>query len=107
MEDFSQFEALKACDPADAGETGETVPDLGSTAFTLHQFEHSVQRELLAQPGLRFSSLVVRRIPKGVCLEGVLEAAVAPDDVTSLAQRVAGVEQVLNHLVIRRPLRKG
>ena len=97
MEDLSQFDALDVCD-SDSGTT--------STLFTLHELEHSVQRELLAQPGLDFSSLVVRRIPGGVCLEGVLEASVGADDVTSLAQRVAGVQQVLNHLVIRRPARR-
>lgn len=96
MEDVSQLDALDAC---------ESMTDSASSLFTLHALEHSVQRELLAQPGLDFSSLVVRRIPGGVCLEGVLETSAGPDDVTTLAQRVAGVEQVLNHLVIRRPPR--
>lgn len=92
MEDLSQLDAFDAC---------ETT----STLFTLHELEQSVQRELLSQPGLDFSSLVVRRIPGGVCLEGVLEATDEADDVASLVQRVAGVDQVLNHLVIRRPRR--
>ncbi|MBW3539517.1 MAG: BON domain-containing protein [Planctomycetes bacterium] len=72
-----------------------------------HQLEESVQRELLSAPRCRFSSLVVRRIAGGVCLEGVLEAAGALPDIASLARRVAGVEQVLNHLVVRRPRPKG
>ncbi|HUG93540.1 MAG TPA: BON domain-containing protein [Planctomycetaceae bacterium] len=96
MEELSQLDTLDACDSAS---------DTASTLFTLHELEHTVQRELLAQPDLDFSSLVVRRIPGGVCLEGVLETCVGASDVTSLARRVAGVQQVLNHLVIRRPAR--
>jgi hypothetical protein len=67
-----------------------------------HRLEQAVQRRLLAHPDLRFSSLVIRRIPNGVCLEGVLENQ-ANLDVSSLARSVAGVEEVLNHLVVRRP----
>jgi hypothetical protein len=77
-----------------------------SSPFAEHELELTVQRELLAQPGLDFASLVVRRIPGGVCLEGVLETSAEAKDVSSLAQRVSGVAQVLNHLVIRRPARR-
>ena len=72
-----------------------------------HQVELNVQRELFAHSELRFSSLVVRRIPNGVCLEGVVEAHVNSPDVCSLAQAVLGVDEVLNHLVVRRLLAKG
>ncbi|MGQ0632987.1 MAG: BON domain-containing protein [Planctomycetaceae bacterium] len=65
-----------------------------------HQVEHAVQRELLAHPRLHFASLVVRRIDNGVCLQGVLEADDESPDVSSIAQRIAGVQQVLNRLVI-------
>jgi osmotically-inducible protein OsmY len=65
-----------------------------------HQVELEVQRELLAQPSLHFSSLVVRRINNGVCLQGVLETDAECSDVCSIAQRVTGVRQVLNHLVV-------
>ena len=68
-----------------------------------HQIEENVQRELLAQAGLQFSSLVVRRVPNGVCLEGVLEADDADgasSSINGLARRVAGVQEVLNHLVV-------
>ena len=70
----------------------------------VHRIEEEVQRELLGQAGLRFSSLVVRRVPGGVCLEGVLEADdgdAASSNVCGLARRVAGVQDVLNHLVMR------
>lgn len=67
-----------------------------------HQVEQEVRRHLLTHPNLRFSSLVIRRIRDGVCLEGVLEADQPAPDVCRLAQSVAGVRQVLNHLVVRR-----
>ncbi len=67
-----------------------------------HQIEQDVQRYLLAHPELCFSSLVVRRVRNGVCLEGVVEASHSSPDVAGLAQRVAGVESVLNHLVVQR-----
>lgn len=72
-----------------------------------HRLERDVQRCLLDHPDLQFSSLVVRRVRDGVCLEGVLEVEGFCPDVSSLAQRVAGVSQVLNHLVVRRPPQKG
>lgn len=66
-----------------------------------HRVESQVKRELQSDPGLRFSSLVVRRINDGVCLEGVLDVDDTVPDVDSLARRVAGVNNVLNHLVLR------
>jgi len=69
-----------------------------------HRLEHAVQRRLLSHPELRFSSLVIRRIPNGVCLEGVVESS-GDLDVGNLARTVAGVDEVLNHLVVRRPAR--
>jgi osmotically-inducible protein OsmY len=83
---------------------GSSPPRFASEAlsgFTSpHQVELDVQRALLAQPRLHFSSLVVRRINDGVCLQGVLEADADSPDVCSIAQRISGVRQVLNHLVI-------
>ena len=67
-----------------------------------HQIEEDVQRELLGHPDLRFSSLVVRRICDGVCLEGVLDVDDTCPDVCGLARQVAGVREVLNHLVVHR-----
>lgn len=65
-----------------------------------HRLEREIQRQLLAEPHLKFSSLVVRRVENGVCLQGVLEADVDAPDVVSLVQRIAGVDQVLNHLLV-------
>jgi hypothetical protein len=96
-----QFEAVD--NPEDVGSPsrkgGCTVLGGGP-----HQIERDVQRALLSQPGLRFSSLVVRRVGRGVfCLEGVLETAGKTPDVSGLARRVAGVDRVLNRLVVRQP----
>jgi osmotically-inducible protein OsmY len=76
--------------------------DSGVIAAGPHQIEEDVQRELLGHPNLRFSSLVVRRIRDGVCLEGVLNVDETCPDVCGLARQVAGVREVLNHLVIHR-----
>jgi hypothetical protein len=65
-----------------------------------HGIEQAVRRRLLGEPQLKFSSLVIRRIRDGVCLEGVMLTDGDCPDVCSLAQSVRGVEQVLNHLVI-------
>ena len=75
-----------------------------------HQMEIEVRQRLMSHPHLNFSSLVIRRIGKGVCLEGVLEAEDESPDVCDLAQQVSGVEEVRNHLVMRsnrRPPAKG
>lgn len=83
--------------PADSG----VFRELSSTSsFKTHSIERQVQRKLLAQPNLKFSSLVVRRMPGGVCLEGVLEMTDG-SDLCKLARQVEGVEQVLNRLVVR------
>jgi hypothetical protein len=73
------------------------------TVSPAHDLEQAVRRELSAQPELCFSSLVIHRIPDGVCLEGVLEIEDDCPDVDRLVRRVAGVEHVLNHLVVKRP----
>jgi len=69
-----------------------------------HGLEQAVHRRLCSQPGLQIASLVIRRIPNGVCLEGVLESDAALD-ICTLARSIAGVDEVRNRLVIRRPLR--
>lgn len=68
-----------------------------------HEVEQDVRRQLMAQPRLQFNSLVVRRIADGVCLEGVVETDFHRDDVGRLAGTVAGVNRVLNRLVVRQP----
>jgi hypothetical protein len=91
--------------PAEAGSSRVFVESVGSTNLPRcfeapHGLEQAVHRRLCSQPGLSISSLVIRRIPNGVCLEGVLESD-ADQDVCHLARSIAGVDEVLNHLVIR------
>ncbi|QDU36469.1 hypothetical protein Mal4_07550 [Maioricimonas rarisocia] len=66
------------------------------------EIERNVRNTLVDQPGLKFSSLVVRRIHDGVCLEGVLEVSDDTDgtDVSNLARQVAGVDNVINRLLV-------
>lgn len=63
--------------------------------------EADVRQKLLNESGLNFSSLVVRRVADGVCLEGVLEIFEEDVDVAATALRVDGVENVHNHLLVR------
>lgn len=81
---------------------GSSPPRFASEAVGVlpspHQIELDVQRALLAHPSLRFASLVVRRIDNGVCLQGVVD--VDSPDVCDIVQRVSGVGQVLNHLLV-------
>ncbi len=64
-----------------------------------HQLECDVKRKLLAQTEVVFSSLVVRRTPSGICLQGVVECGSSGIDVCSLVRQLAGVE-VLSQLVM-------
>lgn len=71
-----------------------------------HGVEKDVQRELLAEPQLHFSSLVIHRVPNGVCIEGVVAADADSPDISRVARRVAGVETVIDRVLITqsRPL---
>jgi hypothetical protein len=94
---------LAALDPVGTSPRNAWEEDQKKALWTIeapHGLEHAVQRHLLAHPELRFSTLVIRRIPNGVCLEGVLEAS-ANLDICGLARSISGVNEVLNHLVVR------
>lgn len=65
-----------------------------------HLMESGVRRKLMEDPGLSVSSLVVRRIPNGVCLEGVVHVHDTKSDVKSIARQVLGVQEVQNHLLV-------
>jgi osmotically-inducible protein OsmY len=95
---------LAALDPLEASSPGslwgESEKRAHWTVEAPHRLEHAVKRHLLSHPELRFSTLVIRRIPNGVCLEGVLEHS-ANLDICDLARSIAGVNEVLNHLVVR------
>ena len=72
-----------------------------------HQVEQDVRRFLLSRVDLRFSSLVVRRIHDGICLEGVVEVDGDVADIGKLFANAVGLDRVLNRLVARRPPKKG
>lgn len=65
-----------------------------------HGIEQEVQRCLTANPELKVSSLVVRRIDQGICLQGVAESQDDARCLCSLAKTVTGVERVLDRLLI-------
>lgn len=66
-----------------------------------HGVERQVRCVLTSHPGLSFSSLVVHRVRGGVCLTGVVESSDGDPDVCGLARQVAGVNEVLNRLIVR------
>ena len=79
----------------------KNLPPVAASCRRPHQLEREVQRRILADGGLSISSLVIRRIRDGVCLEGVLESPQSSSQVESIARTVEGVQRVLNCLVVR------
>ncbi len=82
--------------------SGSCIADVRSEqcATHPHDVEAEVQRVLTGTPDLEFSSLVVRRVPQGVCLEGVLHSNSRSSDLADLVRTVAGVDVVINHLLV-------
>jgi hypothetical protein len=71
-----------------------------SGIFTpLHPLEYEVIRKLRSHPSVKISSLVVRRIPEGVCLQGVLETNPEGEDFLQLLHEIEDVTNVVNQLV--------
>lgn len=60
-----------------------------------------IRRQLLAEEGLTFSSLVVRRVADCICLEGVLEIDTDDIDVDAAALRIAAGTSLRNQLIVR------
>lgn len=75
--------------------------DLAEVDRAPHRIEREVQHLLSSQPGLRVSSLVVRRVGNGVCLTGVIESMDDQIDLSGLVKEVAGVDDVMNRLLVR------
>ncbi len=88
----------------EVSETCDTIELSADDSVLLHphQLEYDVRNQLMSEPGLNFTSLVVRRMRDGLCLEGVLEADDDADNVASIVRRICGATQVLNHLVVHR-----
>ena len=66
-----------------------------------HDYERDIQRRLLETPGLHFSSLVVRRLENGVCVQGVLENSGPQLDVARIVREICGVDHVVDQVVVR------
>ena len=64
-----------------------------------HDIEAEVRRELLAVKGVSIASLVVRRIPNGVCLQGILLREDDSMDLCEIIRRIPGIAEVQNHTV--------
>lgn len=71
-----------------------------SSSSAGHDLEREVQRRLMDEPGLNFTSLVIRRLNDGVCIQGVLETDADSPDLCSLAKQVAGVDRVIDQVVV-------
>jgi hypothetical protein len=80
---------------------GEYCPLNYSECSESHDFERDIQRRLLETPGLHFSSLVVRRLDDGICVQGVLEMTGPHLDIGKIVRDVSGVENVVNQVLVR------
>ena len=69
-------------------------------ADSSHQLATDVRKALMTEDGLDIASLVVRRIPNGVCLEGVIHVHGDDVDVCRAIRKLDGVGEILNHLVV-------
>lgn len=67
------------------------------------QLERTLRRVLQNLPGVTFESLVIRRVPSGVCLQGYAIIDDGDLDLGMIAQGIDGVGDVLDRVVaIRR-----
>ena len=69
-------------------------------ARSCHDVESDVRRELLAIDRVKLSSLVVRRMQNGICLQGVVKFADESFDICDAVRKIPGVNRILNHLVV-------
>lgn len=67
---------------------------------TAHELETDVRRAFDAADGMDIGSLVVRRIPNGICLEGVIRVSSDDFDVCKIVREIDGVGEVVNNLVV-------
>ena len=88
-----------ATTPAGPVEAVRPIADLDAP----HSLEREVHRRLQTHPGLEIKSLVVRRTPSGVCLEGRIEMQDGNVDLRRLMTGVPGLNELINHLVVCSP----
>jgi osmotically-inducible protein OsmY len=77
------------------------------TERSLERPEARIRRELLAHDEWQFERLVVRQIPGGVCLEGVMLSQADFDEITSCVRQCAGIESVQHRLIVCQRSPKG
>lgn len=65
-----------------------------------HELDAEIRRALCAENGVDIGGLVVRRLPNGVCLEGVIRVSSDDFDVCSAVREIEGVGEIVNHLVV-------
>ena len=65
-----------------------------------HQLEAEVREALSSADGVDVGGLMVRRLPNGICLEGVVRVSSDDFDVCSAVREIEGVGEIVNHLVV-------
>ncbi|MBC7968391.1 MAG: hypothetical protein H7Z17_21000 [Fuerstia sp.] len=79
----------------------ESTPGSSREVFrTAHQLESDVRRALNAAAGVDIGLIVVRKLPNGICLEGVIHVSSDDFDVCSLVREIEGVGEIVNNLVV-------
>ncbi|MCA9066775.1 MAG: hypothetical protein KDA96_27095 [Planctomycetaceae bacterium] len=61
-----------------------------------------VRQRLMSATGVEVASLVVRQVPGGICLEGVVTCQDSELDLRSVLRGIVDAEVVNNRLVVRR-----
>lgn len=104
MPDRPHFQLFN--DQADSFDEGGTTA-ISDPLLSHHEIEQLIWRELQSLSHVHFSTLTVRRVPAGVCLQGVVEAddADACVDIDCIVKRIANVETVVNLLLVRESAR--
>lgn len=69
-----------------------------------HSLECKIQHALAIDSDVCLNSLVVHRTKNGVCIEGVLEFDGECPDICNRIKALTGVEEVINHLMLKRRL---
>jgi hypothetical protein len=83
-----------------SSEVGRTSLESDSSLrLAPHAVEREVHRRLSSHPGIRLQSLVVRKTPVGVCLEGRAELLEPDLDLCAVLTDIEGVGEVINHLM--------
>ena len=84
--------------------SSEDVPPTGEHHDdSAAMLERAIRHKLISDLDVSISSLIVRQIEGGVCLDGILETYNDLTDVERLVRSVASVDRVLNRLVLRPP----